>query len=50
MNPSLKTIQKRHSRAARNKNDYGESGIVKRHNIEKAKEYSAKSKALSTRK
>jgi hypothetical protein len=45
MKPSNKTIQKRYSYSARGKSDFGESGIVKRDAIQKAKEYSAKSKA-----
>jgi hypothetical protein len=46
MKPSFKTIQKRYSYSARHKSDEGEQGIVKRHDIQKAKEWSAKSKAL----
>ena len=44
MNPSYKTIQKRYSYSARGKSDYGESGIVKKHEIKMAKEYSNKAK------
>ena len=50
MPPSEKTIQKRYSHSARHKSDFGEQGIVKRHDIKMAKEHSAKSKALRMKK
>ena len=50
MKPSFKTVQKRYSYSARHKSDEGVQGIVKRHDIEKAKEYSSKHKALQNAK
>ena len=46
MKPSFKTVQKRYSYSARHKSDEGMQGIVKRHDIQKAKEFSAKARGI----